>query len=150
MWKLLLVGLNYLASLLDTCIFRPGWLSNQDTILYMLEGSEPENQELKNQHWTSSNPQRLWQRIKQIKSCWHVRLSEERYREKDSAWHQLIDGLFGRRCESGIEFRLPCWKVILNKMPRLWVQTTTCMSMEMPAAGGSQQVRCFHFTEIWK
>lgn len=70
MWKLLLVGVNYLASLLDTCIFRPGWLSDQDTILHMLVGCEPENQELENQHWTSSNPHRLWQCIKQIKPSW--------------------------------------------------------------------------------
>lgn len=115
MWKLLLVGVNYLASLLDTCFFRPGWLSDQDTILHMLVGCEPENWELENQHWTSSNPHRLWQCIKQIKPCWHARLSEERYREKDSAWHQLIDSLFSRRCESGIGFHLPFWKFILKQ-----------------------------------
>lgn len=33
------------------------------------------------QHWTSYNPHRLWQCIKQIKPCWHVGLSEGRHRE---------------------------------------------------------------------
>lgn len=115
MWKLLLVGVNYLASLLDTCIFRPGRLSDQDTILHMLVGSEPENQELENQHWTSSNPHRLWQCIKQIKPCWRTRLSEGRQREEDSAWHQLIDSLLSQRCESEIGFHLPYWKFILKQ-----------------------------------
>lgn len=48
--KLLLVGVNYVASSLDTCIFRPGWLSDQDTILHMLVGCEPKNEEQENQH----------------------------------------------------------------------------------------------------
>lgn len=115
MWKLLLVGINYLASLLDTWIFRSGWLSDQDAILHMLVGCEPENQELENQHWTSSNPHRFWQCLKQIMPCWHGRLSEEIYWGKDSAWHQLIDSLFSRCCVSGIGFHLLCWKFILKK-----------------------------------
>lgn len=59
----------------------------QTKILFCtLVGCEPENEELKNQHWTSSNPHRLWQCIKEIKPFWHARLSEERYKEKDFAW----------------------------------------------------------------
>lgn len=42
-------------------------------------------------------------------------ISEERYREKDSAWHQLIDSLFSLCCESGIGFHLPYWKLILKQ-----------------------------------
>lgn len=55
MWKLLLVGVNYLASLLDTCIFRPEWLSDQNTIFHMLEEAVS-HQELGNQRWASPNP----------------------------------------------------------------------------------------------
>lgn len=151
MWKLLLVGVNYLASLVDTCIFSPGCLSDQDTILHMLVGCEPESQELENQHWTSSNPHRLWQCIKQIKPCWHARLSEERYRGKDSAWRQLIDSLFSRCCESGIGFHLPYWKFILkqNVSARAIREPLACR-WKCLAAGGSQQVRYFHFTQIQK
>lgn len=150
MWKLLLVGVNYLASLLDTCICRAGRLSDQDTILHMLVGCEPEIRELENQHWTSSNPHRLWRCFKQIKSCWHARLSEERQREKDSAWHQLIDSLFSQRCESGIGFHLPHWKFILK-------QNASAMTIDNHShVNGNASSRrfsasdMFPFTEIWK
>lgn len=88
----------------------------QTKILFCtLVGCVPENRELENQHWTSSNPHRLWQCIKQIKPCWHARLSEERYSEKHSAWHQLIDSLFSQPCEYGIGFHLPYWRFILKQ-----------------------------------
>lgn len=116
-----------------------------------LVGCEPENQELENQHWTSSNPHRLWQCIKQIKPCWHARLSEERYRENDSAWHQLIDSLFSRPCESGIGFHLPYRRFILKQnVPAISLENLLACQWKCLQREVLSKCDFFHFAEIRK
>lgn len=147
MWKLLLVGVNYLASLHDTCIFRPEWLSDQNTIFHMLEEAVS-HQELGNQRWASPNPHRLWQCIKHIKPRWHERGETER---GDCVLHQLIDSLFSRLFESRIGFRLPPWKLLQEKINATKLQhVTSWMSMIMPAGRIFHRMQYFHSAVIGK